>query len=100
MIAIEPFIENIYRIHKAAKNENLENQITLIHNALSNNRNEVKLLKQERDNIGGQSLLENSNLTFLKNEKNKYLVETILLDDIVDYLPLKLKKNSNKKGGH
>ena len=33
------------------------------------------------------SLLDNKNQTYQKNENDKYLVETILFDDIVDHFP-------------
>ena len=49
------------------------------------------MLKKNDKNVGGQSLLQYRNKTFEKNENNKYLVETILLDDIVPYLPLNSK---------
>ena len=94
VLTVEPFYDNIIRIHKAAKSENLGNQITLVTNAISNVRGEIKLLKQESNNIGGQSLVQNKNKAFTKNDikpndpNAKYFVETILFDDIVDFLPL------------
>jgi len=94
VVSIEPFYENIIRIHKAAHLEKTYENIVLITNAVSNRRNESKLLSKYADNIGGQSLVKYKNETFVKNEKNKYLVETILLDDIVPYLPY---KNLNTK---
>ncbi len=99
VVTVEPFHDNILRIHKAAYLENTYSNITLIKNAISNKRNEFKLLAQNSKNIGGQSLLENKDKTFQKDESNKYLVETILFDDIVDYLPYKndLTKEEYKK---
>lgn len=95
VISIEPFYDNIVRIHKATIYENLTNSITLIRNALFNQRNQIKLLSTNTENIGGQSLISHMNK---KNDRsqlksNKNLVETILLDDIIDYLPLKNGKN-------
>ena len=88
----------------------------MIQNALSNKRNEIKALTPTYNNIGGQrytilsillkklhltriymfiiSLLEKKDQTFAKDPNNKYLVETIWLDDILDYLP---KNKENKK---
>ena len=54
------------------------------------------MLSQYADNIGGQSLLQQKNKTFVKDEKNKYLVETILFDDIVPYLPYKNSQTKEK----
>ena len=88
MLSVEPFIDNIYRFHKSAKLEGTESNIVLLQNALSDKRNEVKLLGYRSSDIGGQSLMGNKNKTFKKlDPNNKYLVETILLDDIVPYLP-------------
>ena len=87
VVSIEPFYDNIIRIHKAARLENTFKNIILITNAISNKRNEIKLLQKSVDNIGGQSLLPNEDKTFNKDENNKYLVETILFDDIVPHLP-------------
>ena len=95
VISIEPFYENILRIHKASSLENTTNKITVIQNALSNRRNEIKKLGKNSYNVGGQGLLAYKHKKFDKNKlkTNKYLVETILFDDIIPYLP---KRNSNK----
>ena len=86
-MAIEPFHDNIIRLHKAAKLENIDNKITLITNAISNRRNDVKLLNEQSENIGGQSLLiydYKKNLNKSSNKyNNKYLVETILLGEFL-----------------
>lgn len=89
VVTVEPFYENILRIHKASYLDKTYNNILLIKNAISNIRNEIKKLEPNSNNIGGQSLLENKDKIFEKDEKNPYLVETILFDDIVPYLPYK-----------
>ena len=89
VVTVEPFHDNILRIHKAAYLEKTYKNIILIKNAISNKRNEIKLLKAESSNIGGQSLLDHKDKIYKKDENNKYLVETILFDDIVPYLPYK-----------
>lgn len=92
VLAIEAFYENILRIHKASYLDKTYDKLILIHNALSNKRNEIKMLKPH-ENIGAQSLLPFNNLHFKRNKTNKYLVETILFDDIIPYLPVKNKLN-------
>ena len=89
VVTVEPFIDNIYRIHKAARNQSLESKITLIQNAISDKRNEIKLLTHHPKNIGGQTMLNNRHQVFNQSDKNsnKYMVETILFDDIIPYLP-------------
>jgi FkbM family methyltransferase len=89
VVAIEPFYDNILRIHKAAFLEKTFNNIVLIQNAISNKRNEIKQLSIVANNIGGQSLVENKDKKFNTDKTNKYLVETILFDDILPYLPYK-----------
>ena len=53
-MAVEPFYENILRIHKAAFVENIQDNIVLIQNALSDKRNQIKALTATANNIGGQ----------------------------------------------
>jgi FkbM family methyltransferase len=84
VVAVEPFHDNILRIHKAARAQNIQNKITLIKNGLSDNRNKKMRLSQDMYNIGGQSL---SNVDNSINDK--YSVETILFDDMIDYFPKK-----------
>lgn len=96
VITVEPFYDNILRIQKAASLENTTSQITLIQNAISNKRNEIKQLEMNSINIGGQGLLTYEEKKFDRDQlkqSNKYLVETILFDDIVSYLP---KRSTNK----
>jgi len=96
VVAVEPFHDNILRIHKASQLEKTYDRITLITNAISNKRNEIKMLNKEEENIGRQTLYEKRNQLFEKNSTNKYLVETILFDDIVPYLPLKNVETNEK----
>jgi FkbM family methyltransferase len=89
VVSVEPFYDNIIRIHKAARLENLDTKIRLITNALSNSRGDIKLLMKNDENIGGQGLKKNENIKYTKSDlaTNKYLVETIIFDDIIEYLP-------------
>jgi FkbM family methyltransferase len=93
VVAVEPFHDNILRIHKAAKTENITDKITLIKNGISNKRNIMELIADSK-NVGGQYLKENLDLQTNKDEnKNNYIVETILFDDMIKYFP----KRSNGK---
>lgn len=99
VITIEPFYDNIIRIHKAALAENLGDRITLICNALFDKRNQIKKLSENKENIGGQSLIDNIDKQFTRSSRyneqsdgDKYMVETILFDDIIEYLPRKLPR--------
>jgi len=97
VLAIEAFYENVLRIHKACFLDETYDNIVLIHNALSDKPNEIKMLNKNDDNVGAQSLLPFNKINFTKNKTNKYLVETILFDDIIPYLPFKNDKNEEFK---
>lgn len=75
VLAVEPFEPNNLRVHKAAHLENIQNKITLIQNAISNKRNEIKFLQKSNDNIGGQTLLHENNNNNNTNYSSDYLVE-------------------------
>jgi FkbM family methyltransferase len=94
VVAIEPFYDNIIRFHKAVAEEDLQSQIRLITSAVSDESNQILPLQKVEKNIGGQYLLR-SKEKFSRQDRvwNKYLVETMLFDDILDYLP----KASNNK---
>ena len=51
VVSVEPFHDNILRIHKSAYLENFFNNITLIQNAISNKRNEKKSLSKMFQNF-------------------------------------------------
>jgi FkbM family methyltransferase len=97
VLTVEPFHDNVIRIHKAATLENTQNKITLLKNALSNKRNEIKMLQPDTTNNGGQSLIPNKDKVYTRDENNKYLVETILFDDIIPYLPKNAENKEYKK---
>lgn len=99
VLAVEPFQDNILRIHKAISLENLQDRIVLLKNAISNKRNQIKLLEKVDQNIGGQSLIHNKVDQYYERSemnKNKYLVETILFDDIIDFIPMRIKHNKTR----
>ena len=99
VIAVEPFHENILRIHKAARLENSQSKIKLFKMALSNERNQIKLLQPSGDNIGGQSLKsenETIDLNRLDEHSKRYLVRTMLMDDLVAFVPARSEVNKLK----
>ncbi len=59
---------------------------------MSNKRNEIKLLQKDVQNVGGQTLLNNDRqepaYERADMQNNKYLVETVLMDDLIDQIPL------------
>ncbi|CAF0929306.1 unnamed protein product [Brachionus calyciflorus] len=99
VLAVEPYYENAFRLHKAINLEKLSHKVTLIQNALSDKRFEIKKLSRNDFNIAGQTLLENKNEVFTREDlkKDKYMVETILFDDITDHIPKKENGDEYKK---
>ncbi len=95
VLTVEPFHDNIVRIHKAAYGASLGDRITLIANAIYNKRGEIKKMVPVEKNLGAISLIKKKNLSFNKidikpNDPDaKYYVETILFDDITYEIPLK-----------
>ncbi len=91
VLAVEPFHDNIIRIHKAALIENLSSRITLVKNIISNERNKVVELKTDSINIANRyskKIPKN-----IKQKNVKYMVETILFDDLLNHIPFKDKEN-------
>lgn len=91
-VTVEPFYDSYIRFHKSVLLQNLQDKIILLTNGISDKRGEFKKLVFLPKNIGGQELLDDStdysNLkseSYIKNDK--YIVETILLDDIIEVLP-------------
>jgi FkbM family methyltransferase len=96
-VAVEPFYDSYIRLHKSILLENMQDKFVLITNGVSDKRGEFKRLKQVAQNVGGQSLLGDQNdysskinETVLKNDR--YIIETILMDDLVEVLPKDFKK--------
>ena len=88
VISVEPFYDNIICIHKAANLGDFQESIILVNNALADKPNVIKTLKKYEANIGGQSLVFDRDQVFLKKDPaNKYLVETVLVDDLLSLLP-------------
>jgi FkbM family methyltransferase len=89
VISIEPFYNNILRLHKAAKLAHIDDKITVVMNAISNKRNKYSFIYGTKDNIGGFSLLnETSNGSLIEiSDTELFIVETIVLDDIISCLP-------------
>ena len=85
VVLVEPFYDNILRIHKAAKLANLEKKITLIKNVLSDQRNRIIRLNPVSvgDHVGDHYF------QFDEDPTDKYNVETVFFDDIISYLPRK-----------
>lgn len=97
VMAVEPFYDSYTRLHKSALLENTQDKITLITNGLSDKRGEYKRLQIVSSNVGGQSLFGDpndyaarANETSVKNDP--YIIETVLMDDLVEVLPTGFKK--------
>lgn len=97
VIAVEPLHENLNRMHKAAQLEHVENRIIALVNAVSNERKPLKVSIVD-NNIGGSYVLQPE----IIDKQQKYsltsssvIVNSILLDDLVDVFKLKVLK-SNK----
>jgi FkbM family methyltransferase len=101
VVSVEPFYDNIVRLHKAASLEKVQKKITLFANALSDKKNQLKRLAQSEFNIGGQSLLPYKDEEVKEWEEDgkdgKYLVKTTTLDDLVDFLPAEMTASGRRE---
>ena len=93
VIAVEPFIDSVHRLAKAALLENVQTKITLFHNAISNKRGHF-MLSQNELNKGGLYLMTNDEMA---NNNNSNSVATILFDDLVDHLLASRELNRMRK---
>lgn len=96
VVAVEPFYENYVRLHKAALFENTQDRIKLITNGISDKRGEIKRLSFHPNTTGGQSIFlsQNNNSSQIEiNIKNDpFIIETIILDDLITVLPKDFKR--------
>jgi FkbM family methyltransferase len=102
VIAVEPLHENLNRLHKAARMEGVERRIVALVNAISNQREQIKVSLVE-SNIGASHVekleLTNPNeVNFLAS--SAVIVNSILMDDLVDVYKEKMLNNSNMPGGN
>lgn len=96
VVAVEPFYDSYVRIHKAAQLENTQDRITLVTNGISDKRGELKRLTLDKTNTGGQSIFRSKSIepsSLQKNSvKDPFIIETIILDDLITVLPKDFKK--------
>jgi FkbM family methyltransferase len=89
VLSVEPLYENVIRMHKAAHLENIQNRITCIINAISNERKQLSILLMD-DNYGGSYVVDNLTQMNQQHEfhltQSSVLVNSILLDDLVDVI--------------
>jgi FkbM family methyltransferase len=93
-IAVEPFYNNYIRLHKSAQLAQVTDKIILITNGVSDKRGEKKKLHMNHQNIGGQGINEQADLSQMNEEQlknDKYVLTTIFLDDLITVLPNNFK---------
>ena len=75
--AIDPMLENLELLSQSLKLGNLQENVTLIWNAVSNKR-QIITFKDDRNNVGGTQI-QDANVT----NSHDYMARTILLDDLL-----------------
>jgi FkbM family methyltransferase len=96
VLSVEPFQDNILRLHKAIKLEGLDSKVTLLKNVVFNERNIIKRIHSPPFNSGNKQIDRNFSIKTNEFDANdKYMVSSILLDDLVDNIPI--NKFTNKK---
>ena len=92
VLSVEPFEDNIIRFHKAVKIQGLENRITLLNNVVYNKPGIIKKIYYHNGNYGNQMVEKQSDDKY-KQADDKFLVKSIVLDDLIEYLPIDKKTN-------
>ena len=82
VVAVEPFYDSIYRIHRALQIEKLSTQVTVIHNAVSDYRTKATLLTSG-DNQGDTRILMEYRSCI---GSCPMPVNTILMDDLLEVI--------------
>lgn len=83
VISIDMLPGNVLRLYHSLLAGKLGDNVTIIHNAVSNSRRNVTFGKH-RGNIGGSAVANITN----KNKDSKEIVNSIFLDDILDIFKL------------
>jgi FkbM family methyltransferase len=98
VIAVEPLHENMNRLHKATTLERVQPKIVALINAVSNERKQLKLSIMDY-NLGGSHVADDD----LANEEERLsltsssvIVNSIILDDLLDVYDLKMPHASKK----
>jgi FkbM family methyltransferase len=93
VLSVEPFEDKILRFRKAVKIQALEKRITLLNNLVYNKPGIVKRIGFTTDNYGNQIIQKKSDEKYQEME-NKFLVKSIVMDDLINFLPI--NPNTNK----
>ena len=89
-VAVEPFYDNVIRLHKSAQIENITDNIVLVTNGISDTRGVLHHLSKNEQNIGGQSLHKTEDIETLDLDeylKDKFNSISIKFDDLITILP-------------
>ena len=86
VVAVEPHLDNIRRLHKALELGNLKDKITILQNAVSDHR-QIMVLKYSGPNMGGLFLGSANGPCPSSTCAGK--VQTILIDDLLGVVPFK-----------
>ncbi|CAF0885942.1 unnamed protein product [Brachionus calyciflorus] len=99
VLSVEPFHENTLRIHKAVRNESLEDKVILIQNAISDQSGEVLKYPRLLGNLAGNIWFRHKSPKYTKKdmENDKFLTETITLEDLIDVIPSKFDGTKYQK---
>ena len=92
VISVEPFYDNYKRLHRAAILENTTANIILVTNGISDKRGEIRSLSRSETNIGGQKVTDKILYSESDMANNKYLLKTIVMDDLTNILPVEFKQ--------
>ena len=88
VLSVEPFSENIVRFHRSVELGHLQDRITLLQNAISNERSRGKL-KLSIDNQGDTRIEKRKHEGRHTSESNSSVVDIITMDDLLEVVTFK-----------
>ena len=84
VVAVEPLMTNIIRLHKSVLLNNLTSNYILVRNAISDIRAPVEVMVKPK-NVGATSIFS----IFKSTKGKKETISTILMDDLLDAITFK-----------
>jgi FkbM family methyltransferase len=89
VIAVEPNLENVRRIHKAVSLGGLAGHVTVMANAMSNERGMTKILLDPRGNIGANQFFSVKMSQGVDYSGDQYF-KSITMDDLLPFCKFKM----------
>ncbi|CAH1802518.1 unnamed protein product [Owenia fusiformis] len=90
VIAVEPYYDNVLRLHKSVRMNNLEGYVTVLLNAIYDKRTNISFIENKNSNMGSTQVRETVQYEISPEKIKKHeIVETIYVDDLLEVVDFK-----------